>query len=259
LKGGSVLIFAAVMLAAFAGCGSDGKDDTSAASPVPSGDATRLPDGGEPANLDPKDFTRRIDNPYWPMAPDGKAGRTWGYRGKEGGEPIKIVVTVTDDRKKVQGIDALTVSDTVTQTDGTLVENTVDWFGQDSAGNVWYLGEDTKEYEEGRVVSTAGSWEAGVDGAQAGIIIPAEPKVGQSYRQEYYEGEAEDEARVVALDATADVPFGHFQDCLKTRDTTPLEPNLLEFKYYAKGVGPVLKEGASGAGREELVSFERPN
>jgi hypothetical protein len=138
------------------------------------------------------------------------------------------------------------------------VEVTDDWYAQDSEGNVWYLGEATTEYEDGKPVSTAGSFEAGVDGAQAGIVMPAEPKPGVSYRQEYYAGEAEDEARVVSLDEQAEVPYGHFAGVVMTRDVNPLEPEVLEFKFYAKGIGPVLAVGISGgSGREELVSFEK--
>jgi hypothetical protein len=141
---------------------------------------------------------------------------------------------------------------------GRLVEDTYDWYAQDREGNLWYLGEDTKEYEDGRVVSTKGSWEAGVKGAQAGIVLPAHPRPGLSYRQEYYAGQAEDRARVLSLDGKAKVPFGSFGPCLVTADTTPLEPNLLEHKYFARGVGPVLVLAKSPkAGREELVEFRR--
>jgi hypothetical protein len=122
------------------------------------------------------------------------------------------------------------------------------------------LGEDTKEYEDGKVSSTEGSWEAGVDGALAGILLPADPEVGMAYRQEYYEGEAEDRAKVVSVDEHAVVPFGSFDGVLETEDSTPLEPDLVERKYYAKDVGPVLTVAVSkdGRGREELISFTKP-
>jgi hypothetical protein len=238
-----------------AGCGSDGDGETTnsgSGKPATDTGTNNLPQGSEPVDLDPADFTTRIDNPYFPLAPDSR----WVYRGTEGGEDVKVVVTVTSEKKEVEGIPALVASDVVTQ-DGNLIESTFDWYAQDSAGNVWYLGEDTMEYEDGKVVSAGGSWESGIDGAEAGIIMPGKPRVGLAYRQEYYEGEAEDDARVVALDESAQVPFGSFDGVLKTRDTTPLEPNLVEFKYYAKGVGLVLKTAASGAGREELVSFRQ--
>ena len=140
--------------------------------------------------------------------------------------------------------------------DGALVEDTLDWYAQDSSGNIWYLGEDTKEYEDGVVVNTDGSWEAGVDGAQPGIAIPGDPQVGAAYRQEYFKGEAEDAAAVLSVTEMAEVPVGSFQDVLLTRDFTPLHPEILEYKMYAKGVGPVLVLGISGGGgREELVEY----
>jgi hypothetical protein len=137
---------------------------------------------------------------------------------------------------------------------------TDDWYAQDRDGNIWYLGEATTEYENGKPVSTAGSFEAGVDGAQAGIAMPAKPKAGLRYRQEYYRGHAEDKGEVVSLKEQAEVPFGYFKRgrVLMTKDVNPLEPKILEFKFYARGVGPVLAVGISGgADREELVRFRR--
>jgi hypothetical protein len=168
----------------------------------------------------------------------------------------RVDVTVTDRTKTILGIDAVVVHDVVTQ-DGELVEDTYDWYAQDTSGNVWYLGEATKEFENGEVTTTAGSWEAGVDGAQPGIIVPADPRIGLAYRQEYYAGEAEDQGEILSVDERAEVPFGSFGDLLMTKDTTPLDPEILEHKFYAQGVGPVLVLGLSGGGgREELVSFE---
>nr|MBA2461983.1 hypothetical protein [Actinomycetota bacterium] len=128
---------------------------------------------------------------------------------------------------------------------------------QDTSGNLWYLGEDTTEYENGKVSSTKGSWQAGVDGAEAGIILPAAPAVGMTYRQEYKEGEAEDAAEVLSLDEQATVPYGSFAHVLMTKDHTPLTPELVEHKFYARGVGPVLAiTVAGGSDREELVRFD---
>ena len=213
-----------------------------------------LPQGSEPVDLDPADFVASIDNPYWPMAPGSK----WVYRETDAeGNKQRVEVTVTDRTKTILGIDATVVHDVVSE-DGQLIEDTYDWYGQDKAGNIWYLGEDTKEYEDGKVVSTEGSWEAGVDGAQAGILVPGNPEVGMAYRQEYYSGEAEDNGEILSLDERVEVPFGSFEQVLMTKDTTPLEPDVLEHKFYAKGVGPVLAIGVSGGGgREELLSFER--
>ena len=223
------------LLVALAGCGGE--------------ERTALPVGAEPVELDPADFTNEIDNPYWPMRP----GSRWVYR--EGDQ--RVVVTVTNRTREIAGVEARVVHDVVSEA-GEVVEDTYDWYAQDGDGNVWYLGEDTKEYEHGEVVSTEGSWEAGVDGAQAGILLPGDPQVGMQYRQEYYEGKAEDAGEVLALDARVRVPFGAFDDVLQTKDTTPLEPKLVEHKFYAKGVGPVLARTVSGgSGREELVAFSR--
>jgi hypothetical protein len=212
-----------------------------------------LPQGGEAVTLDPTNFVDRIDNAFWPMAP----GTRWVYREVDTeGHAQKVVVKVKSRTKDIQGITATVVHDVVSDR-GELVENTFDWYAQDVCGNVWYLGENTKEYENGEVVSTAGSWEHGVDGAMAGVIVPADPEVGLSYRQEFYAGEAEDAAEVLSLDEQAEVPFGHFTEVLLTKDFTPLHPRILEFKLYAKGIGPVLVLGVSGGSdREELLSFE---
>jgi hypothetical protein len=210
-----------------------------------------LPTGSEPVTLDPADFTTEITNPYWPMAP----GDRWVYREADGqGGEQKVVVTVTDMAKTVMGIDALVVHDVVSE-DGQLVEDTFDWYAQDADGNIWYLGEDTKELENGKVTTTAGSWEHGVDGAQAGIAVPANPEPGLEYRQEYYAGEAEDSATVLSVDEWVEVPAGSYREVLMTKDYTSLQPEILEHKLYAKGVGPVLVLGISGGSdREELLS-----
>jgi hypothetical protein len=216
-----------------------------------------LPQGSETVTLDPADFTTKIDNPYWPMRP----GNRWIYRETDpSGTKQRVVVTVTDRTKLIaNGVTARVVTDVVTE-GGKPVEVTDDWYAQDRAGNIWYLGEATTEYENGKPVSTAGSFEVGVDGAQAGIAMPAKPKAGLRYRQEYYKGHAEDKAEVVSLKEQAEVPFGHFRRgrVLMTKDLNPLEPRILEFKFYARGVGPVLAVGVSGGSdREELVSFRR--
>jgi hypothetical protein len=214
-----------------------------------------LPQGSERVGLDPADFTTEIDNPYWPMTP----GNRWRYRETDSeGANLKVDVTVTDRTKRIaNGVEARIVHDLVTDR-GAPVEDTYDWYAQDSEGNVWYMGEDTKEFEGGKVVSTAGSWEAGIDGAQPGIAFPAAPTPGLKYRQEYYAGEAEDDGEIVSVDEQAEVPAGHFSPVVMTRDTTPVEPKVLEFKFYAKGIGPVLELTASGGSdRAELVSFRR--
>jgi len=214
-----------------------------------------LPRGGDRATLDPKDFTTRIDNPYWPMRP----GTRWVYRETSpDGTVQRVVVRVTDRTKRIaNGVVARVVRDTVTE-NGMLVEDTWDWYAQDRAGNVWYLGELTKAYENGKPVGTEGSFEAGVDGAQAGVVMPARPAVGMRYRQEHYAGEAEDRASIFSLRERVEVPAGYYRDVVMTRDVNPLEPRVLEYKFYARGVGPVLAIGVSGgADREELVRSGR--
>jgi hypothetical protein len=205
--------------------------------------------------LDPADFTTRIDNPWWPMRP----GSRWIYRETDpAGTKQRVVVTVTNRTRLIaNGITARVVHDVVTE-DGEPVEVTDDWYAQDRCGNVWYLGEATTEYENGKPVSTEGSFEAGVDGAQPGVIMPARPRVGLRYRQEYYRGHAEDRASIMSRAEQVEVPFGHFRPVLMTRDVNPLEPRVLEYKFYARGIGPVLAVGVSGGSdREELVSYRR--
>ena len=221
-----------------------------AASPPPS---VALPQGSETAELDPAMFVGvELDHPFWPMAP----GSRWVYRETDAdGAEQQVEVTVTDRTRDILGIPATEVHDLVTE-DGEPVEDTLDWYAQDTLGNLWYLGEDTKEYENGEVVSTEGSWEAGVDGAQAGIILPAHPQVGQAYRQEYYAGQAEDAAEIVSSNEHVEVPFGTFDDVLETRDFTPLDPDVEEHKFYARGVGPVeVRQTSGGSSHEELLTF----
>jgi hypothetical protein len=246
---------ALVLTAAAAGAGACGGGDGEVSDGNGGGDRSTLPQGSEPVTLDPAEFTTQIDNPYWPMTPGSK----WVYRETAAdGTEQKVEVTVTNETRRIaNGVEARVVHDVVTE-DGDPVEITDDWYAQDSDGNIWYLGEDTKEYENGKVSSTAGSWEAGVDGAQAGVLMPAEPKVGLSYRQEHYKGEAEDRGQILSLGESARVPFGRFDSLLKTKDYTPLEPDVVENKYYAKDVGPVLTIQVSGGeSREELLSFRR--
>jgi hypothetical protein len=181
-------------------------------------------------HINPAHFTTKVDNEYFPMKP----GTTFVYEGgQERGE-----MTVTHHTRMVMGVECVVVEDIEWEGD-MLIERTYDWFAQDKEGTVWYFGEDTKEYENGKVVSTKGSWEAGVDGAKAGILMQADPKVGQSYHQEYYPGEAMDMARVLSSNASITVPYGSFDHVLETREWTPLQPGFSERKYYVGGVGPL--------------------
>ena len=222
--------------------------------PVPSTSAaqTALPQSSEPFELDPTAFTSDVTNPWFPLEP----GTRWTYRETtEDGEVVSVVVTATSATRKIaNGVTARVVRDTVTL-DGKVIEDTLDWYAQDSAGTVWYLGENTAEFEDGKVATRKGSFEAGVDGAQAGVIMPATPEVGMTYRQEYYKGEAEDNGEVLALGQRASVPAGVYDDAVQTADTTPLEPDVLEHKYYAEGVGLVLTIDREADGREELLTI----
>ena len=208
-------------------------------------------DGGNYApELDPADFVERINHPLLPFVP----GSRWVYESIDGAE--RVEVEVLEETREILGITATVVHDRVWE-DGELVEDTFDWYAQDRDGTVWYLGEDSKEFENGEVVSTAGSWEAGVDGALPGILMRANPAVGEVYRQEFYVNEAEDMAQVLQLDGTAAVAFGSFDGLLVTQEWTPLEPDVIENKAYAPGIGLVLEEKvAGGEGRTELIEFE---
>src|SRR6476469_3934624 len=180
---------------------------------------------GRSPRFDPDNFVPTVDNPLFPLRP----GTRFVFEGVEDGESEINVTIVTHDRKTILGVSATVVLDRVF-VHGELKEKTFDWYAQDTRGNVWYLGEDTEELENGKVVSTEGSWEAGVKGAVAGIIMPAHPKVGQHYRQEFLAGEAEDEAKVVALGLDISVPYGSLHNCIKTVEWTRLEPGIKEAK-----------------------------
>jgi hypothetical protein len=240
---------AIVAVAAAVGCGSDGSSSSDASAEAPDD----LPQGAaDHVSLDPADFTTEIDNPWWPMSPGSK----WLYDEVEDGERLSVEVTVTDETKIVDGIEARVVHDVVSTADGEPVEVTDDYYAQDADGNVWYLGEKTAEYKNGKPVSTAGSFEAGADGAEAGVIMPADPQPGLEYREEYYPGEAEDAAKVLSLDEQAKVPAGHYTDALMTSNVNPLEPKVQEYKFYARGVGPVLAlQSSPDIGSEQLTEF----
>jgi hypothetical protein len=212
---------------------------------------------GEPyrPQIDPADFVSVIDNPYLPLRP----GTRWVYEGFSEREREKTVVSVTNQTREILGVTVTVVRDQVFVA-GELAEDTFDWFAQDRFGNVWYFGEDTAEYEEGKVVTRKGSWEAGVDGAQPGIVMLGDPRVGDTYRQEYYEAQAEDLGRVIDLDESVSVPYDSFSGVLVTEDWTPLEPRVLENKFYARGVGAVLERRVEG-GEEvlRLVALRQPS
>ena len=203
--------------------------------------------------IDPANFVASVTNPLFPLTP----GTRWTYR--DGNETNTVEVLATT--KTILGIQATVVLDRVF-VNGQLTEDTFDWFAQDRDGNVWYLGEDTRELENGVVVSTDGSWEAGVDGAKPGIIMWGDPAahLGQEYRQEYYQGEAEEWGKVVAVNQSVTVPFGSFTGCLETEDWNALEggrSGSLETKFYCPNIGFTLEITGSG-GRVELTALTRP-
>jgi hypothetical protein len=244
-------ICAALLLPA--ACGSSGgssapaTEATEAAAPV-----IDPGDGGHyTPRVDPADFVATIDNRYFPLRP----GSRWEYEGVSDGEPERDVVVVTNDRHPVMGVSTVVVRDTVSR-GGQVVEDTRDWYAQDRAGNVWYFGEAVQSFKHGQLESTDGSFEAGVGGALPGIVMPAHPIVGHAYRQEYLKGEAEDMGQIVQTDAHTDVPLGAFDAVVVTRDWNPLEPDVIEQKRYAPGVGVVMETTeAGGSDTSSLVAF----
>jgi hypothetical protein len=202
------------------------------------------------ANLNPADFASEINNPYFTLL----TGDIHIYEGvDEDGVEERVVSRVTFETKTILGVNCVVVL-VKEYSDGSLIEETRDWYAQDKKGNVWYFGEDVKDIEDGQVYSTFGSWEAGVNGAKPGIIMLANPQPGRKYHQEVAVGIAEDQAEVVSLNNTVTVPYGTFQNCLKTKETNPLDPGFEEFKYYAPDVGFIKAEPAAG-GVEELAEI----
>ena len=240
----------AVTAASSPGPSSAPPPSVSSASPAPVA-ADRVPARLEPGvayrpAIDPANFVEAIDNPYWPLAP----GTHWTFRSQE----QRTETTVTPDRRPVMGVSTVVVHDQVFN-GSDLAEDTFDWYAQDKAGNVWYFGEATTSYEDNPAGDHAGSWEAGVDGAQPGIVMLADPLSGDVYRQEFKAGEAEDIAMVRRLDAKLKVPAGSFGDVLVTEEWTPLEPDVIELKYYAKGTGVIEERQILGG--DELVQLRK--
>jgi len=225
-----------------AGCGSDTE---------PSAEKTVDKPADIPAREFPTEWADKIDNPWLPLAP----GASWTYEKKTADSVEDVVVTVTDKKKTVDGVETTVVTEKVTE-DGELIDDTKTWYAQDAEGNVWNLGETTEAHEDGKV-ETEG-WEAGVDGAEAGIAMLAEPKVGDVYRQMFLEGEAEDSAEVLSLGETVEGPVDSWSGVLQTEDTTPLEPEV-EHKWYAKGVGAVQQQTIKGEKETvTLTKYDKP-
>ena len=201
--------------------------------------------------VDPTNFQSKVDNPYFPLVP----GTILKYQEKGGGETSEKEITVTSETKEIMGVKCVVVHDVVAQK-GEVKEDTYDWYAQDKQGTVWYFGEETREFKAGGRVSHEGSWEAGVKGAQPGIVMPGDPKPGKPYRQEYSPNIAEDMGQVIATNDTVTVPAGTFNGCVKIKEWSMLESGN-EYQWYAKGVGVVRTENTA---REisTLVSIKRP-
>jgi hypothetical protein len=216
-----------------------------------SGGSSKSAQGAGPSAPEPARFVTRVDNPWFPLKP----GTTYVYRGSKDGQPSRDVFKVTRDTKVIQGVRCTSVSDRLYK-GGRLAERTTDWYAQDRAGNVWYFGEDTAELApNGKVKTTEGSWQAGVNGARAGILMPAHPRIGQTARQEYYKGHAEDHFRVLSVSARVRTPAGSSPSALLTEEWTPLEPGVLDHKVYARGIGTVSERTVKGGSeRNTLVS-----
>ena len=198
--------------------------------------------------INPAEFTTTIDNPFYPLVP----GTTFKFAEKVANAPItnEVEVTVTHDTRTIMGVKCVVVRDTVTEK-GVLTEDTYDWFAQHKDGTVWYFGEAVKEYGVAGKVGTAGSWEAGVNGAQPGIVMPGQPTPGEPMRQGYLRGEEEDMVQIMATDETVKVPFGTYSGCARTKDWSMLESGS-EKKWYAKGIGFIRSESVDD--EVELVS-----
>lgn len=202
----------------------------------------------------PHAFVRNVTNPWFPLRP----GTTYLYRGTKDGQPSRDVMTVTDATRTIQGVRAIAVRDLL-YLRGRLEERTTDWYAQDRRGNVWY-GEATAELDRhGRVKTRAGSWLAGRNGGRAGIFMPGRPRVGQTGRQEYLRGQASDHFRIVRFGARVAVPYASSHRALLTAEWTPLEPGVLDHKYYLRGVGTALEITVHGPTEvNRLVSVRRP-
>lgn len=239
-----------------------GKQQTTSAQEATSPDTQSSQQAGStqtnPCNEpDPSNFVDKagqpfkIDNKFFPLEP----GTTFFYKGETDGVPTTNKTFVTHDTKEILGVNTTVVRDRVFEK-GVLAEDTFDWYAQDNDGNVCYFGEDTKELDKhGNVTSTEGSFEAGVNGAQPGLIMEANPKVGDTYQQEFASGVAEDMAKVLSLDKSACVPYGCFHNLLLTKEWTPLEPGVAEHKYYAKDVGFI--RGVTVKGGKEHIELVR--
>ena len=238
----------ALLLVALAltGCGSSGGKGAATTTRPRSPSALAPIHGRYTPSVEAGNFVSKVDNRFWPLRP----GTAYHFAGVRGRTPQTDDEVVTRLKRRILGISCTVVRDTVSE-HGRPIERTFDYYAQDRQGNVWYLGEDSYERQHGRFAKASDSWLSGVDGAKPGIIMPANPRPGDRYRQEYYPpGEALDEAHVVGFRGPFTVPFGTFERALVTSEFSPLEPQTEE-KYYVAGVGEILERVVRGH-REEF-------
>jgi hypothetical protein len=214
-----------------------------------------LPSAATSASIDPANFTSTVDNPWFPLTP----GTTLTYHGTKDGKKAIENYIVTNATQVIDGVRCRVIEDHLFL-NGSLEEKTFDYYVQDKAGNVWYFGEDTQVLDDkGHVTSTEGSWRAGVDGAVPGIFMETNPTVGHAYAQEFYKGHAEDHFQVVRLDASVTVPYKSFTGVVLTKEWTPLEPDVLDNKYWVRGIGEVREVAVKGPVEElVLVAIKQP-
>ncbi len=207
-----------------------------------------------PPEIKPANFVRNVDNPYFPLKP----GTTFTYTGVKDGKQARNVFRVSNKTENIKGVTATVIHDQLFL-DGKLGEDTIDWYAQDKRGDVVYLGESTKKLDaNGNLTDTEGSWKTGVNGAQPGIFMPAHPKVGQTFRQEFLKGHAEDHFKILSKKARVQVPALSSKHALKTKEWTPLEPDVVSNKYYVKGIGNVREIDVKGSDEHlELVSVQK--
>jgi hypothetical protein len=221
---------------------------------APAGSTTSGLVAALPPQPSPDDWAPEITNPWLPFVP----GTTLTYTGMKDGQPTVDTYVVTARKKVVNGAPATVVLNTL-RTGKHEIEGTEDWYAQDKQGNVWYLGEATQTFDKnGRVLSTTGSWQAGVNGAEAGLFMPAEPNVGGAHYQEYYRGHAEDAYKIISVNGTITVPYGTYKNAVVTQEMTALEPNIISQKYYIKGIGQVYENDIKGSTEyAKLVSVKK--
>jgi hypothetical protein len=257
LPGAAALVLAVLLVALVSACGSSNNQNsaskaTSGTTPASTTSASELAPihGTYAPMIDPADFVTTIDNRYFPLVP----GTGFHYKGvaEDGKTPQTDDMVVTSKTKTILGVQCTVVRDTVSSR-GIPIEHTFDWYAQDNEGNVWYMGEDTRELQHGKFVKADDSWEGGVAGAEPGIIMPGRPETGDAYRQEYYPRFALDQAQVLGPGGLVSVPYGSYKNTLLTVETAPkLDPGVAERKWYVAGVGDVKEHTVSG-NHEEIV------